>query len=317
MAAHLQLVAVGPASIPQIGEIGINANVLLFTSVISVLAGLVLGVLPALRSGSKDVFVALGDGGRGSTLGRARHRVRSTLVVVQVALVLVLLVGSGLTVRSFQQLLAVDPGFDAERLMTFSISPPPSRYPDGEPVARFYDELVERLEAIPGATSAAGIGGFYPLTTRIYEFPVAPEPAIMIPRVTPGYFETMGRVVSRVSVAANLPVISASIDATPSSSLETCPISSSRASTSFALWITSVASARLRDEMVAMALIRSRSSAKASRCVAQIFDASIRPRRRSSRSTCGSRSSNFAASRSLNAILSPIAALSSSRSVKT
>ena len=106
--------AVGPASIPRLGEIGMNGDVLLFTSAISVLAGLLLGVLPALRAGSKDVFVALCDGGRGSTFGRDRHRTRSTLVVVQVALVLVLLVGSGLMVRSFQQLLAVDPGFDAE-----------------------------------------------------------------------------------------------------------------------------------------------------------------------------------------------------------
>ena len=135
--ATRMLVAVGPASIPQIGEIGINGNVLLFTTVISVLAGLLLGVLPALRAGSKDVFVALGDGGRGSTFGRDRHRTRSTLVVVQVALVLVLLVGSGLMVRSFQQLLAVDPGFDAERVMTFTLAPPPSKYPVGEPVARF------------------------------------------------------------------------------------------------------------------------------------------------------------------------------------
>ena len=190
------LIAVGPASIPRIGEIGINGNVLLFTSAISVLAGLVLGVLPALRAGSKDVFVALCDGGRGSTLGRDRHRTRSTLVVVQVALVLVLLVGSGLMLRSFQQLLAVEPGFDAERLMTFRLSPPPSKYPDGEPVAQFYDRLVERLEAIPGATSAGGIGGEYNLETQMYEFPVAQAedraPSFRVRRVTPGYFETMG-----------------------------------------------------------------------------------------------------------------------------
>ena len=189
------LVAVGPASIPRLGEIGINGDVLLFTAAISVLAGLLLGVLPALRAGSKDVFVALGDGARGSTFGRDRHHARSTLIVVQVALVLVLLVGSGLMVRSFRQLVAVDPGFDTERLMTFSLSPPPGKYPYGEPVAQLYDQLVERLEAIPGATFAGGVGRVFNVSTAIYEFPVPsgePKPTITIRRVTPGYFETMG-----------------------------------------------------------------------------------------------------------------------------
>jgi putative ABC transport system permease protein len=195
------LVSAGPASIPRLGEIGLNANVLLFTTAVSVVAGLLFGLLPALRAGSKRTLAALRDGGRGSTIGRDRHRARNVLVVGQVALALMLLVGSGLMVRSFQQLRSVDPGFDAAGVMTFRLSPPPSKYPGGDGTAQFYDQLLERLEAIPGATSAGGItnlpltGGGAILTTQIDDFPT-PEgefpPTFLIRRATPGYFETMG-----------------------------------------------------------------------------------------------------------------------------
>jgi len=195
------LVSAGPASIPRLEEIGLNTNVLLFTTAVSVAAGLLFGLLPALRAGSKRTLAALRDGGRGSTIGRDRHRARSVLVVGQVALALMLLVGSGLMVRSFQQLRSVDPGFGAEGVMTFRLSPPPSKYPGGDATAQFYDQLIERLEAIPGATSAGGItnlpltGGGAILTTQIDDFPT-PEgefpPTFLIRRATPGYFETMG-----------------------------------------------------------------------------------------------------------------------------
>jgi predicted permease len=195
------LVSAGPASIPRLDEIGLNANVLLFTTAVSVVAGLLFGLLPALRAGSKRTLAALRDGGRGSTIGRDRHRARSVLVVGQVALALILLVGSGLMVRSFQQLRSVDPGFDPQGVMTFRLSPPPSKYPGGDATAQFYDQLIERLEAIPGATSAGGItnlpltGGGAILTTQIDDFPT-PEgefpPTFLIRRATPGYFETMG-----------------------------------------------------------------------------------------------------------------------------
>jgi predicted permease len=195
------LVSAGPASIPRLDEIGLNANVLLFTTAVSVVAGLLFGLLPALRAGSTRTLAALRDGGRGSTIGRDRHRARSVLVVGQVALALILLVGSGLMVRSFQQLRSVDPGFDPQGVMTFRLSPPPSKYPGGDATAQFYDQLIERLEAIPGATSAGGItnlpltGGGAILTTQIDDFPT-PEgefpPTFLIRRATPGYFETMG-----------------------------------------------------------------------------------------------------------------------------
>ncbi|MEX2049062.1 MAG: ABC transporter permease [Gemmatimonadota bacterium] len=195
------LVAAAPPSIPRLGEIGINGNVLLFTTVVSVVAGLLFGLLPALRAGSARVLAALRDGGRGSTIGRERLHARSVLVVGQVALALVLLVGSGLMVRSFQELRSVDPGFEADGVMTFRLSLPPSKYPNPEATAQFYDQLLERLEAIPGVSAAAGIntlpltGGGAILTAQIDDHPV-PEgefpPTFLARRAMPGYFSTMG-----------------------------------------------------------------------------------------------------------------------------
>ena len=94
------LIAAAPPMIPRLGEIGINPSVLAFTAVVSVLAGLLFGVLPALRTGSPRMLASLRDGGRGGTLGRGQHRARNALVVAQVALALVLVIGSGLMVRS-------------------------------------------------------------------------------------------------------------------------------------------------------------------------------------------------------------------------
>ncbi len=195
------LVSIGPTSIPRLDEIGIRTSALLYTGAVSVFAGLFFGVLPALRSGSDKMLGVLRDGGRGTTIGRERHRARSVLVVTQVALALVLLVGSGLMIRSFWELRAVDPGFTAEGLLTFRLAPSPAKYESAESVARFYDELIDRLELIPGVTSAGGVSrlpltGVVPvLDTSIDEFPSAEGeilPSFLFRNVTPGYFETMG-----------------------------------------------------------------------------------------------------------------------------
>ena len=194
------LVSVGPASIPRLDEIGIRGSALLYTSGISILAGLFFGVFPAIRSGSHKMLGALRDGGRGATIGRDRHRARRALVVAQVALALVVLVGSGLMLRSFQQLRAVDPGFRAENVLTFKLAPVPANYGSFEAMAQFYDELLDGLENIPGVVSAGAVtllplqGGGGRLTTRIDEFPLPDDefpPVFLVRRATPGYFETM------------------------------------------------------------------------------------------------------------------------------
>ncbi len=196
------LVAAAPASIPRLDEIGIRGSALLYTSGITILAGLFFGVFPAIRSGSDKMLGALRDGGRSATIGGDRHRARRAMVVAQVALALVVLVGSGLMFRSFQRLRAVDPGFRAENVLTFKLSPVPANYDNSpEVLARFYDELLDGLEGIPGVARAGavtalplqGIAGR--LTTRIDEFPVPDDefpPSFLIRRATPGYFEAMG-----------------------------------------------------------------------------------------------------------------------------
>jgi putative ABC transport system permease protein len=196
------LVTLGPASIPRLHEIGITPSVLLFTVAISLLAGLLFGILPALRSYSYRMVTALRDGGRGATVGRERNLSRKVLVVTQVALALLLLVGSGLMVRSFQQLRAVDPGFTASGLLTFRLSPPPSRYPGPESTLQFYTQLLDRLRALPGVQAAGGVtslplfgGPVQILATQIEDFPLGPNdfpPTFHVRRVTPGYFDAMG-----------------------------------------------------------------------------------------------------------------------------
>lgn len=194
------LVSIGPVSIPRLNEVGISGAALAFTLVVSVLAGLLFGALPAVRSSSMRAMAALRDGARGSTFGRARHRTRNALVVTQVALAFVLVIGSGLMVRSFQALRSVDPGFDSEGVLTFAVRPLPTKYEDAEAVAQFYDRLIERLEAVPGVTRAGAINAL-PLTgvgsnfaSVIEEFPPAEgefPPTFEVRRTTPGYFEAM------------------------------------------------------------------------------------------------------------------------------
>lgn len=195
------LVAIGPTSIPRLEGIGLNGTVFLFTAAVSIFTGILFGVLPALRVGSGEITAVLRDGGRGSTVGRERHRARSLLVITQVALALVLLVGSGLMVRSFQELRSVDPGFDAGGLITFGLSLPVTRYRDPQAAPQFFDDLLDRLSGLPGVESVGGIsnlpltGGGAILATQVEAFPTGPDdfpPTFSMRWVTPGYFETMG-----------------------------------------------------------------------------------------------------------------------------
>lgn len=199
-AATSALVSIAPANIPRLGEIGINGTVLAFTAGISLLAALLSGVLPTLTSSSTQTMGTLRDGGRGS-IGRVRHGTRNVLVMTQVALAFVLVIGSGLMVRSFAALHSVDPGFSTDSLLTFTVQPLPTKYEDAQAVARFYDRLIERLESVPGVTRAGAINtlplagwGCCNSISRIEEFPPAEgelPPSFHTRRTMPGYFETM------------------------------------------------------------------------------------------------------------------------------
>ncbi|NNM34352.1 MAG: ABC transporter permease, partial [Gemmatimonadetes bacterium] len=195
------LLALAPADLPGIVNIGIDGSVLAFTAVISVVAGLAFGMFPALGYGRKGVSGTLREGGRSATDGRERHRARSGLVIAQVALALVLLVGSGLSLRSFVALRSVDLGFAPERVMTFRYTLPRAEYGSHEEVRDFHRMLTERLAAMPGAQHVGMISGL-PLTDsksatpmEAVDNPYPPDqlaPMVETREATPGYFETMG-----------------------------------------------------------------------------------------------------------------------------
>ena len=157
------LVSIAPAGIPRLDEIGIDGAALAFTALVSMLTGLLFGVLPAVRASSARVTAALREGSRSATVGRARQRTRDALVIAQIALAFVLVIGSGLMVRSFQALRSVDPGFSADGVLTFEVQPLATKYVGPQAAAQFYDRLIERLEAVSGVMRAGAINAL-PLT---------------------------------------------------------------------------------------------------------------------------------------------------------
>ena len=148
------LIALAPGNLPRIDNITIDATVLLFTLTISIVAGLLFGVIPVFKYAGPHVAGGLRGGGRTSSASRERHRARSTLVVVQVALALVLLVGSGLMIRTFQALRHVDPGFtNPQEVLTLGLSIPSAQVKEPEAVIRMHQAIAEKIAAIPGVTS--------------------------------------------------------------------------------------------------------------------------------------------------------------------
>ncbi len=150
------LVAAGPASLPRLQEIGLDGRVLAFTLALSVLSGVLFGLVPALRYAGPSLATALKESGRGADAGRERHVARNALVVAQMALALVLLTGSGLMIRSFQALRQVSPGFrDPDRVLTFSVSIPEAEVKSPDQVALDFRQMLDRVRATPGVASAA------------------------------------------------------------------------------------------------------------------------------------------------------------------
>jgi putative ABC transport system permease protein len=156
------LLAANPNSIPRSLEIALDWKVLLFTLGVSILTGLVFGMAPLLHLREQVVSVSLKEGGHRATAGSARARVRSGLVMAEVALAVVLVVGAGLLVRSFQKLMTVDPGFNKERLTTFGLVLPGASYPKGDSRVAFFNRLMERLRQLPGVTGVASMTGLPP-----------------------------------------------------------------------------------------------------------------------------------------------------------
>jgi putative ABC transport system permease protein len=191
-----------PTNLPRVEEIGVDGRVLLFTAAIALGCAAFFGVFPLLRSGMADLAGQLREGsGHGSTGGRQHHRLRNALVVVQMALALVLLIGSGLMLRSFQALRAVDPGYDVEGILTARVTVPTAELESVDEAAGFYDQLRDRLSSQPGVIEV-GFGSSVPLgngagffAIEVEDHPRGPDELPVFGTnifVGPGYLEAMG-----------------------------------------------------------------------------------------------------------------------------
>jgi putative ABC transport system permease protein len=192
------LVAFAPDNIPRLHEITIDARVLAFTFGVSLLTGIVFGLVPAMQSSRPDLNDALKEGARGSSSG---HRVvRNLFVVSEMALALVLLVGAGLMLRSFSQLNRVKTGFDAENVLTMRVQLPAAKYGEPQQRADFFKRAEERLTTLPGVKSVGAIS-YLPLTglatstsfnLATKPLPPSEAPGTEVRPITPGYFNAMG-----------------------------------------------------------------------------------------------------------------------------
>jgi putative ABC transport system permease protein len=154
------LVSLIPKDVPRVHEIGIDGRMLGFALLISLLTGIVFGLVPALQASRLDLNEALKEGARGTTAGFGQLRLRSLLVVSEIAMALVLLIGASLLLKSFVRLLKVDPGFDAGQVLTMEVqlpTQPPSRYVTDEQQSAFFQQLMDRITNLPGVTSAGGV----------------------------------------------------------------------------------------------------------------------------------------------------------------
>jgi putative ABC transport system permease protein len=195
------IVALNPANLPRADEIGVDAPVMLFTLLVSLVTGLLFGLAPAVHTATRDLHGMLKEGGRGSAGDRGGQGVRRMLVIAEVALALTLLTGAGLLIKSFTRLQGVDPGFDPEHLLTFNLSLPAARYKSDTAQIALFDQVIPALSAVPGvrgvgATSVMPFGGGW--TTGGFEIegyqtpPKQPGPWGDIRIVSPGYFSTLG-----------------------------------------------------------------------------------------------------------------------------
>ena len=201
-AALRLLIALAPSGLPRLGDIGIDTPVLLFNLLISLFAALLFGCIPILKYSGSHAGTGLREGGRGLSQSRERHRARNTLVTVQVALAFVLLVCSGLMIRTFRALIHVNPGFtQPQDLQTFRISIPDTEVKDAESVLRTEQAIQQKLAVLPGVSSVGFCTGI-PMIGYGWHDPVFDEdrsyaqgelpPIRLFLFPSPEYFQTMG-----------------------------------------------------------------------------------------------------------------------------
>jgi putative ABC transport system permease protein len=194
------LLALTPDNIPRLNEVGIDARVFGFTLAVSVVTGLLFGLIPAIQASKPDPIGALKEGSRGS-LGGAGKRTRNALVTVEVALALVMLIGAGLMIKSFLRLQQMNLGFNPDHVLAVDLTLSENRYPEGPQQIAFFQRALEGIQTLPGVQSAAATTGL-PLTVSLngsdFRIEGRPEPAagqemiINTRSVSPRYFQTLG-----------------------------------------------------------------------------------------------------------------------------
>jgi predicted permease len=190
-----------PPDVAQAETIGIDAKVLVFTLFIAVITGLVFGLAPASQASHFNLNDTLKEGGRDSGAGARGKRLRSSLVIAEVAVSFILLIGAGLLINSFMHLRNLDPGFRADHLLAMNVDLSEVKYPDNARRSAFFEEVVRRVGALPGVQSVA-VAGNLPFTYNGDSMSIAVEgipdpppdqwPDVIYRTVGPGYFRTMG-----------------------------------------------------------------------------------------------------------------------------
>ena len=195
------LIALSPPNTPRFEEISLNWQVFLFTFGVTLLAGLLFGLVPALQSSRFNLNETLKESGRSGAPGATRNRVGGLLIVSEVALSFVLLAGAGLMIKSFMQLRKIDPGFNANNVLALRLALPPAKYKTGEPLVQLYRQLIDQVKTVPGVQDAAavlsvplngdnyGVGHFAVLEGKPERMEYASN--AMYLTVTPDYFSTM------------------------------------------------------------------------------------------------------------------------------
>ena len=198
------LVAVAPTGLPRIHEIGLDIPVLLFTFGLALLTSLLIGIIPVFKYAGMKAATGLREGGRALSQSRERHRARQALVIVQVALALVLLICSGLMIRTFQALTRVDPGFTSpDSIQTFRLAIPDTMIPDSqsERVVHMEQDILNKIAAIPGVSSVSfssaipldGYDSFDPVFAQDRTYTDGQIPPIRrFMFISPGFFSTIG-----------------------------------------------------------------------------------------------------------------------------
>jgi putative ABC transport system permease protein len=194
-------IALAPDNIPRLNEVGVDARVFGFTLAVSLVTGILFGLIPAVHASKPDLNEALKEGSRGSMGSAAGKRTRSVLVAVEVALSLVLLIGAGLMIKSFLRLQEMNLGFNPDNVLAVNLSLSSFKYPEDRQQVTFFQEALERLQSLPGIQSAGATTGL-PLTLNLngsdFRIEGRPDPEagkemiINTRSISPGYFRTLG-----------------------------------------------------------------------------------------------------------------------------